>query len=453
MKKLTFVLLLIVNIGTSFSQITKVYDFGTELFRKGYSTPLVFDNKFIYGATNQGGEYKYGQIYKVTKDWKNYTILHSFDSINGCYPQGELHLINDTLYGFTKFGGENHSGILFSVKVDGTGFQYVSMPLHSNVIKSKIINESLYCVSEGVSHYQSIFSMKLDGSNLKTVLNYDDTISSSGPDLSFIKDSFIYGVFYYGGLFNHHGYIYKMKFDGSGYTRLYECNDPISGSHPHHILNINDKIYCISDYDGQLFSINFDGSNYKSYHQFPKQSFSIGLNLLYSDSTIFSLNEFSIFTIHPDGSNLKQLQIFSYITYHDTALFNLSIVDSSFYFYANSEKNDFPTFIGRLDNTLGFHVKHDFDTTIFDKTIKEFVTDKVTIYPNPANGYMICNICSDYQFNQTYFELFNIEGRKVLSRPLLTANDRIECQGLSKGVYIARIFNCTLLKTIKVVIK
>ncbi len=81
----------------------------------------------LYGMTYGGGANGDGNIFSVGIDGTNYQNLVSFTgtggSASGLNPRGSLILSGTTLYGTTVFGGVNHRGNLFSVGIDGTGYQ------------------------------------------------------------------------------------------------------------------------------------------------------------------------------------------------------------------------------------------------------------------------------------------------------------------------------------------
>src|SRR5881396_1193373 len=50
------------------------------------------------------------------------SIDYPFTNSDGAYPDGNLVLSGDTLYGTATFGGESAGGTVFKVNIDGTGF-------------------------------------------------------------------------------------------------------------------------------------------------------------------------------------------------------------------------------------------------------------------------------------------------------------------------------------------
>ena len=72
-------------------------------------------NGILYGMTSAGGTNGLGTIFRINPDGSGYSVLHSFDGVNGANPLGSLALGPDRLfYGMTQGGGTNGLGVVFS---------------------------------------------------------------------------------------------------------------------------------------------------------------------------------------------------------------------------------------------------------------------------------------------------------------------------------------------------
>ncbi len=85
--------------------------------------PLVqaSDGNF-YGTTSEGGSQNLGTIFKMNKDGKQVTVLHSFRGgiADGEFPVGGLVQGTDAnLYGSANGGGSSNDGVLFSISTSG----------------------------------------------------------------------------------------------------------------------------------------------------------------------------------------------------------------------------------------------------------------------------------------------------------------------------------------------
>lgn len=159
----------------------------------------------LYGTTRLGDVYQAsttGTIFSLAQDGSGYTTLHRFAAFtsrntklgpintNGAYPESALVEGSDGfLYGVTRNGGPNGTGVVFKISPDGTGFQV------------------LHAFSAITSAENSSFLENADGAS-----PLDGVIEGA--------DGYFYGVTYEGGA-NGRGTIYRLKFDGSGFQTLH----------------------------------------------------------------------------------------------------------------------------------------------------------------------------------------------------------------------------------------
>lgn len=90
---------------------------------------------FLYGTTRDGGPNGTGVVFKLAKDGSGFAVLHAFGpvtsaasvsppiSAEGINPLGALVAQGDYLYGTASSGGANGSGTLFRVAADGSAFE------------------------------------------------------------------------------------------------------------------------------------------------------------------------------------------------------------------------------------------------------------------------------------------------------------------------------------------
>ena len=93
---------------------------------------LLLTDGMLYGTTRNGGTNGYGTVFAINTNGSNFTVLHTFDSHNvngtnldGWYPEGNLVISGDTLFGTASAGGTNSSGTVFSVKTNGGSFTVI----------------------------------------------------------------------------------------------------------------------------------------------------------------------------------------------------------------------------------------------------------------------------------------------------------------------------------------
>jgi MYXO-CTERM domain-containing protein len=93
---------------------------------------------YLYGVTRNGGPNGTGVVYKLMRDGTDFQVLHQFAAItsatgsgltvttDGAYPVGRLVQGADGLfYGTASLGGANGRGTVFRLAFDGSGFQVI----------------------------------------------------------------------------------------------------------------------------------------------------------------------------------------------------------------------------------------------------------------------------------------------------------------------------------------
>ena len=167
------------------------------------------------------------------------TYLHNFEgsTTDGSNPYGDLVSDGTFLYGMTAQGGINNLGTVFKIKPDGTGYSklldFSGSANGSNPVGSLIIDGAfLYGMTQsGGTHSDGvIFKIKPDGTMYTKLLNFNGA-NGSYPQGSLISDgTFLYGMTYQGGT-KSNGNIFKIKPDGSSYSNLLSFNGA-NGSYP-----------------------------------------------------------------------------------------------------------------------------------------------------------------------------------------------------------------------------
>ncbi len=272
----------------SHAQFVKLADMGsTDPGSRPNGTPILVGT-FLYGMTSEGGINNLGVVYKVKVDGTGYTKLLDFDGENnGSAPYGSFYYDGGTgfLYGMTQRGGTNDHGTIFKIKTDGSGF-------------TKLF-EFLYNVS-GSFPYGSLIS---DG-------------------------TFLYGMTGQGGSTALYGTVFKIMPDGSSYTRLLDFNYNTTGGFPQGSLlyeGATGFLYGMTGqggtyFDGTVFKIKTDGTGFAKLRDFSGTADGIGPlgSLIQIGSTLYGMcqqgggnSRGSIFKIDTDGNNFIRLYDFS----------------------------------------------------------------------------------------------------------------------------------------------
>lgn len=238
------------------------------------------------------------------------------------------------LVGAASFGGQNNSGVVFSMKSDGTDFSSLktfeprTLPFpHGGFIKAN--DGRLYgnFRAGGTTNNGAIVRLESDGSGMAVIHNYNSLTGSPTGNIMQASNSDLYGVTPYGG--DGGGTIFKLKLDGSGFTTLHVLN-PIDGNNPVGGLTeaSNGKLYGLTSSGGffsygTIFNIDKDGSNFNVIFRFdnndPIKSGYIPQGDLVQGTDGYLYGTLSsggdqekgvLFKILPDGSNFAKIVVF-----------------------------------------------------------------------------------------------------------------------------------------------
>ncbi len=197
---------------------------------------FVSDGEKLYSTTQAGGDYGDGTVFSMKPDGTEFTVLHSFNgAVNaGRQPSAGLALDGDVLYGTTPWDGlssENDRGTIFSVRTDGTDFSIVhtfnkvdgKIPFCAPTIAGGRIFGTASHRGVLEDHNGVVFSINTDGSDY-VVLHYfspEDGYPMEGVTLA--GDS-LYGATLDSGPL-YFGVVYSVKTDGSDYTVLHRFDN------------------------------------------------------------------------------------------------------------------------------------------------------------------------------------------------------------------------------------
>jgi len=175
----------------------------------------------LYGATFLGGPSSLGTIFRMGLDGSNYSVLHFFTGFGRANPFGGLIQASDgLLYGTTYRGGFQNTGGIFSMALDGSGFnagffnpQAASYPL-GGLIQGN--DGMLYGTTSRSSPgtFGTVFRLPTGGGAYTLLHTFTGgATDGSGPWASPIQanDGTFYGTTYYGGNFDS-GVVYQLTF-------------------------------------------------------------------------------------------------------------------------------------------------------------------------------------------------------------------------------------------------
>ena len=262
---------------------------------------LLLDTGLLYGMTLIGGAQGFGTLFSMSRDGTGYARLHSFwdPAIlnDGASPHGALVADGSLLYGMTQGGDSSGCGTVFSIQSDGSDYKKLHNFCDPAVdhdgqepwVAILVHNSMLYGTTRngGTQNSGIIFSMNPDGSGYKKLHDFGDpAIADDGlmPFGSLISDgSKLYGMTPEGGSgqggANKKGTVYSVNPDGSGYTILHNfTGSATDGGSPNGDLTfVGNTLYGMTYTGGAfgaapgygvIFSLNPDGSNFTVVHNF-----------------------------------------------------------------------------------------------------------------------------------------------------------------------------------------
>jgi uncharacterized repeat protein (TIGR03803 family) len=158
--------------GSNFQVLHTFTEFGQEHSPTG----LTLVGTTLYGTTFSGGSSNLdGTIFSMSLDGSNFQVLHSFTGPDGSNPSTGLTLVGSELYGTAQnttgtLGGTN-AGTIFSINLDGSGFQVIYAFTSSNGNVNSTVNpgapiaegNTLYgtTTSGGTFGYGSVFAVSV----------------------------------------------------------------------------------------------------------------------------------------------------------------------------------------------------------------------------------------------------------------------------------------------------
>jgi uncharacterized repeat protein (TIGR03803 family) len=279
---------------------------------------LVLSGNTLYGTATQGGNTNgYGTVFAIDTDGLNYTNLYTFGSTtnDGGGPENGLFLSGNTLYGTTGAGGVNGSGTVFSINTDGSNY----ITLHSFSSLSYDYATSLVTNSDGTTPQES--GLVLSGNTLC-------------------------GTAFFGGV-NGAGTIFSLNANGSNFMVLHTFGSvgynadglPTNsdGAGPESTLLLSGNTLYGSTVEGgtngtgTLFAMNTSGSNFMVLHAFGALVLDTnidqltndgagpqGAGLILSGDTLYGTtcsggtnDDGTVFSLNTNGSNFTVLHSFA----------------------------------------------------------------------------------------------------------------------------------------------
>jgi uncharacterized repeat protein (TIGR03803 family) len=269
--------------GTGFADL---FDFASTN-GSGPSAALVLNASTLYGTTRAGGTNGLGTVFAIGTDGKGFVSLHSFGGTlqrdpttgldlnsGGFFPETDLVLSGNTLYGATEQGGSGGNGTLFKINTDGSGFALLhnftnddgGFPsVHMVISCTNLFGTTDFGGGTSFLGNGTIFRVNLDGSGFTNLYRFDD--SAVNPEAGVVlSGNTLYGTTILGSPgIAPYGTVFKINTDGTSFTNFYALDFNLDAGSPTTGLAISgDTLYGTSlgfaAFGGTVFQINTDGS-------------------------------------------------------------------------------------------------------------------------------------------------------------------------------------------------
>lgn len=204
-------------------------------------SPLLFSGQTLYGSTVRGGSAANGALFSVHTNGTGFANLHSFTTTvnntnsDGIYPDGQLALSGNTLFGMASQGGAAGNGTLYALHTNGSNFATLHHFTKSPGFPFTITN------SDGINPFGGllvsgntlfgkttaggrqgagvIFALNLNGSNFTALSNFASnappaTTNATGYNSLgrlLLSDGALYGTAAEGGLLGF-GTLFSLSF-------------------------------------------------------------------------------------------------------------------------------------------------------------------------------------------------------------------------------------------------
>ncbi|MBI3220870.1 MAG: T9SS type A sorting domain-containing protein [Bacteroidetes bacterium] len=235
-----------------------------------------FDGYRLMLLTQSGGTNARGTVLSMNLDGTQPIVNVNLSDPTGGNPLTSLTQVsNGDIFGTTMIGGLNNFGTIFRMKPDGTGFTKLydfdgingKTPYLTRMVEAP--NGDMFSTtrSGGVSNDGVIYRIRKDGTGYTKLFDFGGSNGAAPTEIMQHPNGNLYGTTEVGGAHNL-GIIYKIKRDGSGFTKLFDFNgsNGISGVGKL-IVGANGDLFGTAigggaQGRGVIFKVKPDGTNY-----------------------------------------------------------------------------------------------------------------------------------------------------------------------------------------------
>lgn len=271
----------------------------------------------LYGTAMDGG-LGFGTVYKINDDGSGLSILHAFDGSDGAHPHtGVVQTPDGALYGTTFGEGVLSLGSVFRINPDGTGFVLLhafadsdgSRPGTGLLVGGDGV---LYgtTTTGGASHTGTVFRIGADGSGFGVIHSFG-TGDDSQPlgALLQLSDGALYGTT--AGSSSPSGTVFRLATDGTGFQNLHSFA-PEASPRAGLIQGAGGSLFGTTFFGGAasfgtIFRIDADGGNFATLHSFANGEpvYPDGRLSWQPTGWLYGVAGGALFRLQPDGSGFE----------------------------------------------------------------------------------------------------------------------------------------------------
>ncbi len=376
---------------------------------------------------------------------------------------GALYFDGTFLYGMTSEGGANALGTIFKIKPDGTNYtkllDFDGASKGSNPQGELIYDGTfLYGITRtgGTDDVGVIFKIKPDGSSYTKILDFDLAVYGGSSWGSLYSDgTSLYGTTEYGGA-NSIGLIFKVSKDGSNFVKLVECAVSATGNSPRgSLISDGTYLYGLTTYggandEGAIFKVMPNGSGFTKLHDFALTSSGKAPHgaLTLIGSTLYGL------TVEGGANDMG-------------TLFKIETNGSSFtklldFSGASNGSQPFGSLFAIGSSLYGmtydggsFAAGNIFKYSGIPVAISEWIENEdLNVYPNPSNGLISVSTSQTHFISgKTTLVVYDNQGKMVLQKDVPNPNElKIDLSSQVNGVYFLRLTDGTHIVSKKIIL-
>jgi uncharacterized repeat protein (TIGR03803 family) len=423
------------RLNTTTLQDTVIANFGI-IQSNASNSPMLASNGLYYGMTYWGGLNNMGTFFSYNPLTNKDTVLVNFDGIVGSYPNGTLLQASDgNLYGMTSMNIFSYNpvngkdSVLFNFD-SASGFGPGGSLMQAS-------NGLLYGTTSEMGPYNAgtLFSFNPVTGKDSVLVNFNDTNGNTPYcTLTEAPGGILYGMAFGGGYYGW-GMLFSYSINSGIFDTLASMPYDCGWAQGNLIVDTASKtIYWASENGhvyGALCSYNMNTHVMDTLFDFNGSNGNVPTGSLMWDTTA---NLIYSTTYYGGTNNYGVLFRYNPVTMQDTTLFSFhdSIMTTEHRMRPGSIRN---AELGINPAGITLIKSHSVITKVNNVAAKK---EGIYVYPNPVSNAATVIFSS---VEKHYLELDDVTGKKIQSIECNGTSYRVNCEGLSPGVYFITSHN------------